>query len=61
MVKWKLSDMDLQFSNLFLTTCIQFFKRFPTLREKFYHVVIAFFKKALNPTNKLVSDLVKYV
>ncbi|KAM3581270.1 vacuolar protein sorting-associated protein 1 [Umbelopsis sp. WA50703] len=36
----------------------QFFKRFPTLREKFYHVVIAFFKKALNPTNKLVSDLV---
>ncbi|KAI8578463.1 hypothetical protein K450DRAFT_246942 [Umbelopsis ramanniana AG] len=36
----------------------QFFKRFPTLREKFYHVVIAFFKKALNPTNKLVTDLV---
>ncbi|KAI8142686.1 Dynamin central region-domain-containing protein [Fennellomyces sp. T-0311] len=36
----------------------QFFKRFPALKEKFYQVVLAFFKKALNPTNKLVSDLV---
>ncbi|CAO3599065.1 unnamed protein product [Absidia cylindrospora] len=36
----------------------QFFKRFPTLKDKFYHIVLAFFKKALNPTNKLVSDLV---
>jgi len=36
----------------------QFFKRFPTLKERFQSVVIAFFKKALNPTNKLVQDLV---
>ncbi|KAF7728863.1 vacuolar protein sorting-associated protein 1 [Apophysomyces ossiformis] len=36
----------------------QFFKRFPTLKEKFYQVVLAFFKKALAPTTKLVSDLV---
>ncbi|KAI9278847.1 Dynamin central region-domain-containing protein [Phascolomyces articulosus] len=36
----------------------QFFKRFPALKDKFYHVVLAFFKKALTPTNKLVSDLV---
>ncbi|KAG0186065.1 vacuolar protein sorting-associated protein 1 [Apophysomyces sp. BC1034] len=36
----------------------QFFKRFPTLKEKFYQVVLAFFKKALSPTTKLVSDLV---
>ncbi|KAI8099913.1 Dynamin central region-domain-containing protein [Halteromyces radiatus] len=36
----------------------QFFKRFPTLKEKFYQVVLSFFKKALNPTTKLVSDLV---
>ncbi|RUS30935.1 Dynamin central region-domain-containing protein [Jimgerdemannia flammicorona] len=37
----------------------QFFKRFPTLKDKFYQVVIAFFKKALAPTNKLVQDLVQ--
>ncbi|KAG2226760.1 hypothetical protein INT45_005725 [Circinella minor] len=36
----------------------QFFKRFPALKDKFYSVVLAFFKKALMPTNKLVSDLV---
>lgn len=48
-------------SSTYLTPIMQFFKRFPTLREKFYHVVIAFFKKALNPTNKLVTDLVRYV
>ncbi|KAI9023494.1 Dynamin central region-domain-containing protein [Phycomyces nitens] len=36
----------------------QFFKRFPTLKEKFYQVVLAFFKKAVAPTTKLVSDLV---
>ncbi|KAI9010508.1 Dynamin central region-domain-containing protein [Phycomyces nitens] len=36
----------------------QFFKRFPTLKEKFYQVVLAFFKKALTPTNKLVTNLV---
>ncbi|KAI8997420.1 Dynamin central region-domain-containing protein [Pilobolus umbonatus] len=36
----------------------QFFKRFPTLKEKFYQVVLVFFKKALQPTSKLVTDLV---
>ncbi|KAI8390051.1 Dynamin central region-domain-containing protein [Blakeslea trispora] len=36
----------------------QFFKRFPTLKDKFYQVVLAFFKKALQPTSKLVSDMV---
>ncbi|CEG77753.1 Putative Vacuolar protein sorting-associated protein 1 [Rhizopus microsporus] len=36
----------------------QFFKRFPALKEKFYQVVLAFFKKALQPTSKLVTDLV---
>ncbi|KAI8379762.1 Dynamin central region-domain-containing protein [Radiomyces spectabilis] len=36
----------------------QFFKRFPNLKDKFYSVVLAFFKKALTPTTKLVSDLV---
>ncbi|KAI8339748.1 Dynamin central region-domain-containing protein [Chlamydoabsidia padenii] len=36
----------------------QFFKRFPTLKDKFYQVVLSFFKKALNPTTKLVTDLV---
>ncbi|KAJ3333441.1 vacuolar protein sorting-associated protein 1 [Blyttiomyces sp. JEL0837] len=34
------------------------FKRFPALREKFYNVVINFFKKSLQPTNKLVTDLI---
>ncbi|CAG8676433.1 1776_t:CDS:2, partial [Dentiscutata heterogama] len=33
-------------------------KRFPGLKEKFYTVVINFYKKALTPTNKLVQDLV---
>lgn len=36
----------------------QFFKRFPSLKEKFYQVVLAFFKKAIQPTSKLVTDLV---
>lgn len=36
----------------------QFFKRFPALKERFYQVVLSFFKKALNPTSKLVTDLV---
>ncbi|SAM05508.1 hypothetical protein [Absidia glauca] len=35
-----------------------FFKRFPSLKDKFHQVVLSFFKKALNPTTKLVSDLV---
>ncbi|OZJ05084.1 Vacuolar protein sorting-associated protein 1 [Bifiguratus adelaidae] len=36
----------------------QFFKRFPNMRERFYSVVINYFKKAMGPTNKLVTDLV---
>ncbi|KAI5812543.1 Dynamin central region-domain-containing protein [Pyronema omphalodes] len=36
----------------------QFFRRYPSLKEKFYQVVIQFFKKAMLPTNKLVTDLV---
>ncbi|KAL1927326.1 hypothetical protein VTP01DRAFT_3955 [Rhizomucor pusillus] len=36
----------------------QFFKRFPALKEKFYQVVLAFFKKAMIPSQKLVTDLV---
>ncbi|KAI7866188.1 Dynamin central region-domain-containing protein [Spinellus fusiger] len=36
----------------------QFFKRFPTLKEKFYQVVLSFLKRALTPTTKLVTDLV---
>jgi len=36
----------------------QFFRRYPQLKEKFYQVVIQFFKKAMAPTNKLVTDLV---
>lgn len=36
----------------------QLFRRYPGLKEKFHHVVIAFFKKAMLPTNKLVQDLV---
>ncbi|KAJ3396856.1 vacuolar protein sorting-associated protein 1 [Lobulomyces angularis] len=34
------------------------FRRFPGLREKFYSVVLNFFKKALVPSNKLVTDLI---
>ena len=36
----------------------QSFKRYPAMKERFYSVVISFFKKAMNPTNKLVTDLV---
>ncbi|PWW72791.1 hypothetical protein C7212DRAFT_354378 [Tuber magnatum] len=36
----------------------QLFRRYPGLKEKFHQVVIAFFKKAMSPTNKLVTDLV---
>ncbi|KAL2051966.1 hypothetical protein ABVK25_007658 [Lepraria finkii] len=36
----------------------QLFRRYPSLKEKFHQVVIAFFKKSLDPTNKLVKDLV---
>jgi hypothetical protein len=37
------------------------FKRFPQLKDKFNAVVINFFKKCMNPSNKLVADLIKYV
>jgi len=36
----------------------QFFRRYPGLKEKFHQVVINFFKKVMDPTNKLVKDLV---
>lgn len=34
------------------------FRRYPALKEKFHNVVVSFFKKAMDPTNKLVRDLV---
>ncbi|KAK7544897.1 Dynamin central region-domain-containing protein [Phyllosticta citribraziliensis] len=34
------------------------FRRYPALKEKFQAVVVQFFKKAMDPTNKLVKDLV---
>lgn len=34
------------------------YRRYPQLKEKLHSVVIAFFKKAMDPTNKLVRDLV---
>ena len=34
------------------------FRRYPQLKEKIHMVVIAFFKKVMDPTNKLVRDLV---
>ncbi|KAJ5737732.1 Vacuolar protein sorting-associated protein 1 [Penicillium malachiteum] len=36
----------------------QLFRRYPMLKEKFHGVVIAFFKKCMEPTNKLVKDLI---
>lgn len=33
-------------------------RRYPSLKEKFHAVVISFFKKAIDPTNNLVKDLV---
>ncbi|EJU05517.1 hypothetical protein DACRYDRAFT_19968 [Dacryopinax primogenitus] len=38
---------------------IQTFKRFPALKERFSAVVINFFKTAMDPTTKLVKDLVQ--
>ncbi|KZO95750.1 VpsA protein [Calocera viscosa TUFC12733] len=38
---------------------IQTFKRFPALRERFSAVVINFFKTSMDPTTKLVKDLVQ--
>ncbi|KAL8666223.1 MAG: hypothetical protein Q9168_007537 [Polycauliona sp. 1 TL-2023] len=34
------------------------FRRYPALKEKLHAVVIAFYKKVMDPTNKLVRDLV---
>lgn len=34
------------------------YRRYPQLKEKMHSVVISFFKKAMEPTNKLVKDLV---
>jgi hypothetical protein len=34
------------------------FRRYPGLKEKLHQVVVSFFKKAMDPTNKLVRDLV---
>lgn len=34
------------------------YRRYPSLKEKVHAVVIGFFKKAMDPTNKLVKDLV---
>lgn len=34
------------------------FRRYPSLKEKCHAVVISFYKKVLDPTNKLVKDLV---
>jgi replication fork clamp-binding protein CrfC len=34
------------------------FKRFPQLKERFYSSVIAFFKKGMDPTNKLVTSVI---
>ncbi|KAI1074162.1 vacuolar sorting protein 1 [Whalleya microplaca] len=36
----------------------QLYRRYPSLKEKVHGVVIGFFKKAMEPTNKLVKDLV---
>jgi dynamin 1-like protein len=34
------------------------FRRYPALKEKFHAVVVGFYKAAMEPTNKLVKDLV---
>ena len=36
----------------------QMFRRYPMLKEKFHAVVVNFFKKTMDPTNKLVKDLI---
>ncbi|TIB18422.1 hypothetical protein E3P92_00635 [Wallemia ichthyophaga] len=41
-----------------LLSKIQSFKRYPALKERFNGVVIASFKKAMEPTQKLVTDMV---
>jgi len=34
------------------------FRRYPSLKEKFHQVVVSFYKKSMDPSNKLVRDLV---
>lgn len=34
------------------------FRRYPALKEKFHTVVVSFYKKSMDPTNRLVKDLV---
>lgn len=34
------------------------FRRYPALKEKLHGVVVSFYKKVMDPTNKLVKDLV---
>ncbi|KAI9451545.1 Dynamin central region-domain-containing protein [Lactarius psammicola] len=41
-----------------LLTKIQAFRRYPALRERFNSVVVNFFKTAMTPTTKLVTDMV---
>ena len=41
-----------------LTLSQQAFRRYPALRERFNSVVVNFFKTAMTPTTKLVSDMV---
>ncbi|KAI0303287.1 Dynamin central region-domain-containing protein [Multifurca ochricompacta] len=41
-----------------LLTKVQAFRRYPALRERFNSVVVNFFKTAMAPTTKLVSDMV---
>ncbi|KAF8267575.1 Dynamin central region-domain-containing protein [Lactarius quietus] len=41
-----------------LLSKIQAFRRYPALRERFNSVVVNFFKTAMTPTTKLVSDMV---
>jgi vacuolar protein sorting-associated protein 1 len=36
----------------------QLYRRYPSLKEKLHGTVITFFKKSMEPTNKLVKDLV---
>ena len=36
----------------------QLFRRYPQLKDRFHAVVVGFFRKAMDPTNKLVKDLV---
>ncbi len=36
----------------------QLYRRYPGLKEKLHSTVITFFKKSMEPTNKLVRDLV---